>query len=68
MEQPPGRGADVVEELQGGGCLLAMRGMGEAEDSEVDIDVPRESVGDSEVVEPVSSDASAAFGEIRGDG
>jgi hypothetical protein len=38
--------------------------MGEAEDPEVDIDLPRGSVGDPEVVEPVSSDASVAFGEI----
>jgi len=46
MEQPPGHGADVVEEEQGGGCVIAMGGLGEAEDAEVDVDLSRGSGGD----------------------
>jgi len=68
MEESPFHGADVLEELQGSDCLIAMRGLGDADDSEVDVHLPRGSVGDSVVVEPVSSDASVAFGEVCRDG
>jgi hypothetical protein len=34
VEEAPGHDADLVEELQGGGCLTAMHGVGEAEETE----------------------------------
>ena len=61
MEETPGHGADVVEELQGGGCLIGFREVGEAENPEVDVDLLRGSVGDAVVVEPVSSGTSVAW-------
>jgi len=45
MQEPPGLGADVVEELQGSGCLFAMRGLGEAEDPEVTMPAPAPAFG-----------------------
>jgi hypothetical protein len=35
VEEAPGHGADVVEELQGGCCLIAMHGVGKAEETRV---------------------------------
>ena len=61
MKETPGHGADVVEELQGGGCLIAFRGVGEAENPEVDVDLLRGSVGNQVVVEPVSSGTPVAW-------
>ena len=61
VDQPPGHGADVVEELQGGGCLSAFRGVGEAENPEVDVDLLRGSVGDPVVGEPVPSGTAVAW-------
>jgi L-methionine (R)-S-oxide reductase len=40
MQQHPDHGADVVEGVQGGGCPIAMRGLGEAEDPEVTMPAP----------------------------
>ena len=67
VDEAPGHGADVVEELQGGGCVIAFRAVGEAENPEVDVDLLRGSVGDLVVVEPVPSGTPVAFGEIRRD-
>jgi hypothetical protein len=67
MDESPGHGADVVEELQGGGCLIAMHGVEEAEETEVAVDLLRGSVGDTPVVGAVSSEAAVAFAEV-GDG
>ena len=61
IDQTPGHGADVVEELQGGGCVSARRGVSEAKDPQVNIDLLCGSVGDSEVVEPVSSGTAVAW-------
>jgi hypothetical protein len=67
VEEAPGHGADVVEELQGGRCLIAMHGACEAEETEVTVDLLRKSVGDAPVVGAVSSETAAAFAEV-GDG
>ena len=61
VDETPGHGADVVEELQGGGCVSARRGVREAKDPQVNIDLLCGSVGDSEVVEPVSSGTAVAW-------
>jgi hypothetical protein len=65
MEETPGHGADVVEELQGSGCVSAMRGVREAEDSKVNVHFLRGSIGNPEVMEPVSSGSSVTLREIR---
>jgi hypothetical protein len=67
MDESPGHGADVVEELQGGGCLIAMHGVGEAEETEVEVDLLRGSVGDEPVMGEVSSEAAMALGEVGKD-
>jgi hypothetical protein len=64
VEEAPGHRADVVEELQGGCCLIAMHGVGKTEETEVRVDLLRGSVGDPPVVGAVSSETSVAFGEI----
>jgi hypothetical protein len=58
VEEAPGHGADLVEEQQGGCCLIAMHGAGEAEETEVAVDLLRGSVGDPPVVGAVSSESA----------
>ena len=61
VEKTPGHGADVVEELQGVGCVSAMCGVREAEDPQVNINLLRGRIGDSEVVEPGPSGSPVAW-------
>jgi hypothetical protein len=67
VEEAPGHGADLIEEQQGGCCLIAMHGVGKAEETEVRVDLLRGSVGDPPVVGPVSSETAVALGEIGKD-
>jgi hypothetical protein len=60
-------GANVVDELQGGCCLIAMQTAGEAEQTQVTVDLLRKSVGDTAVVGSVSSETAVALGEVGGD-
>ena len=63
MEQPPGHCANFVEELQGGDCLFAMHGTCDAEKPEVTVHFLCGSIGDTPLVEPVSSVSPVAFPE-----
>jgi len=67
MEQPPGHGSDVVEEIKGGFGLCRAESAGAEEETEVDVDLPRGAVGDAVVVQPVATGSSIAFDEVRRD-
>jgi len=57
MEQPPGHGADLVDEAQGGFGLCAVDGARLGQQSQVGVNLLRGSECDSPVVDPVSAEA-----------
>ena len=66
MEEAPGDGTDVVEELGGLVGFRSLNGAGTHEETKVGVDFAGGTVGDSPVVETVSARPSSTFGEIRG--
>jgi len=68
VEEAPGHGSDVVEETN---SVLGSRcgdGTHADEETQVGVDLFRGAVGDSPVVEAVSSGTAGTFGEIRWNG
>ena len=57
VEESPGHCANVIEELQGGCCLIAMRGVRNAENPEVNVNFHRGSICNPVVLKPVPSEA-----------
>jgi hypothetical protein len=55
MEEPPGQGPDVVEEVEGGFGLSRVDGTGIDEELEMTVDLFGRGVGDSPVVIAVSA-------------
>ena len=60
MQQPPGHGADLVEELQGGHCISARHGTCEAENPQMAIHLTSGSIGNTPVVGSIALPSSPA--------
>jgi hypothetical protein len=65
MQEPPGYGADPVEELQGVLRRLPFDGAGRDEQLQMAIDLLGGAVGDPPQVRAVAAGAAVAFGEVR---
>ena len=68
MEEAPGHGPDIVEEMDGVLGARGVDGAGTDEETQVNVDLFGRPVGDAVVVEPVASGSPGAFGEIRRNG
>ena len=55
MEEAPGDGSDIVEELEGDDCSRVVECSGSDEELEVGVDLFGRAVGDSPVVQAVST-------------
>ena len=64
MQQPPGHGADVVEELQGAKRSAAIDGTGSQQDFQVRLDLLRGAEGDAEMVRTVLPTSPVPLGEV----
>ncbi|HSN57026.1 MAG TPA: hypothetical protein VLT32_20310, partial [Candidatus Sulfomarinibacteraceae bacterium] len=52
MQQPPGHGADLVEEVECLCCPFRIDGTGTGEEAEMSVDLFRRGEGDAPVVDP----------------
>jgi len=60
MEQPPGHGADPVEEGKSRRCSLAVDGTGSDQQRQMGVDLASRGVGDPPVADPVATIAAVA--------
>jgi hypothetical protein len=67
MEQAPRHGPNLVEELKSGVGLRAIGYTSVGQQAKECVHLLRRSVGDSPVIEPISTSSSVTLGEIGGD-
>jgi hypothetical protein len=68
MDEAPGHGADLVEEVEGWSRVLHPHGAGVGEQPEVGIDLLRRGVGDPPQVEPVAAGTAVSLAVDTGPG
>ena len=64
VDQPPGHGTDLIEEVEGGVGSDSVDGARLGEEPKVSVNLFRRGVGDSIMVRSISAGPSMAFGEV----
>ena len=65
MQQPPGHGAHLVEEVEHLCCPFRIDGTGPGEEAEMSVDLFRRGERDAPVVDPVAARPPMALAEVR---